>query len=344
MIVLGGLLSRPASSAIINVPANQPDVRAAVTAAANGDTILIAPGTYAGGAFINDKVLTIASRYLVTGDTSLVAQTIVSGDAGGACGDNPGCTGNSVLEFGTNAHGSAIIGLTLTNGENGVGSNSIVDVSHCRVISNGDGLDFSSGGGGTFSDNLIQNNSDDGIDFNGRLTVTVAKNIIRNNGDDGIEYRIYDFNGATATTLITGNRISGNGEDGIQFIDYPAVSAYVLRVEHNVFSANFNAAGSSAAIGVMPNGDTVESLVGAPMAERLYVTHNTFMNEKYGLVGGANVIALDNLFVGTQGSAVRHVTGSSIVSYGMFWNNGVDYETSVVDAPHLLHANPALNV
>ena len=343
LMALGAIAACPASARIINMPADQPDIRAAVAAAVSGDTILIAPGTYLGGAYVHDKTLTIASRYLLTGDTSFVAQTVLDGVSSNSCGGAAGCLGNSVLEFGANAHGSAIVGLTLSNGENGVGSISIVDVSRCRVLSNGDGLDFTTGAGGTFSNSLFANNTDDGIDLNGRMNVAITNNIIRNNGDDGIEYRLYAFSGPGVTTDITGNLITGNGEDGIQIIDYPDVSAYVLNVTRNVLSANFDATGNSAAIGIMPNGDTIEALVGAPMAERLYVIHNTFINEKYGLVGGANTIALNNIFVGTQGSAIRHLTGNSIASYAMFWNNGIDYETSVVDAPHLLQANPALN-
>ncbi len=43
------LVSGIASAATIQVPANQPTLQAAVAAAATGDTILFAPGTYAGG-------------------------------------------------------------------------------------------------------------------------------------------------------------------------------------------------------------------------------------------------------------------------------------------------------
>src|SRR5262249_45106846 len=162
-----------------------------------------------------------ASWYLTTGDTSWVAQTIISGDAGGGCGDDPGCTGNSVLEFGNHAHGSAVIGLTLMNGQNGVGASSILDVIRCPGLANGDGLDYSSGGGGEINNNLIQNNSDDGIDLNGRVNVHVADNLIRNNRDDGIEFRLFAFAGAAVEPIFERNQITGNGEDGIQFIDYP---------------------------------------------------------------------------------------------------------------------------
>jgi len=37
-----------AAAATINVPADQPTIQAAVTAAASGDTILLADGTYTG--------------------------------------------------------------------------------------------------------------------------------------------------------------------------------------------------------------------------------------------------------------------------------------------------------
>jgi hypothetical protein len=342
-LLVMGAVAGPASATIIPIPAGQPNIRAAVAAAASGDTILLAPGTHSGGAYINDKALTIASQFLLTGDTTVVAQTILSGVASGACGGGAGCVGNAVLEYGANAHGSVVVGLTLTGGENGIASGSIMDVSHCRVIQNGDGVDYVIGAGGTISNCLFQNNSDDGIDLNGRLSATITNNLIRNNADDGIEFRLYAFSGAPATVDIIANTISGNGEDGIQIIDYPGTHPYVMRVERNLLSANFDGSGLSAGIGIMPNGDTIESLVGAPMAERLYVIHNTFVGEKNGLVGGANVIALNNIFTGTQGSAIRRVSGNSIVSYAMLWNNGIHYETSVVDAPHMIVANPVLD-
>ena len=163
------------------------------------------------------------------------------------------------------------------------------------------------------------------------------------NADDGIEFRLHAFAGPAVNVDIIGNSISGNGEDGIQIIDYPEVSGYVLRIDRNLFTANFSASGNSAAIGFMPNGDTIESLVGAPVPERVHVSNNTFIGEQNGIVGGANVVALNNIFTGIQGKALRRVGGSSIASYSLFWNNGVDDEDSVIDAAHMLHADPALD-
>jgi parallel beta helix pectate lyase-like protein/K319-like protein len=341
-LVFGACLPPPAAATIIHVPGGHPTVRLAAGAAAHGDTILVAPGTHNGGVFVANKSLTIASQFLVTGDTALVAQTVLNGVVGSVCGGASGCLGNAVLEFGVNAHGSAVIGLTLSNGENGVGSSSIVSLSHCRIVSNADGVDYVAGSGGTLEHSVFENNTDDGIDLNGRMNMTIRDNVIRNNGDDGIEFRLLSFSGPEVIVDMTGNTITGNGEDGIQIIDYPEVSAYVMRIDRNIFAANFDASGNSAAIGLMPNGETVESLVGAAVPERVYVTNNTFIGEKNGLVGGANVIALNNVFVGTQGKALRRVGGNSIASYSMFWNNLVDYETSVIDAPHMLQMDPAL--
>jgi hypothetical protein len=66
---LGALASPVHAAAVIN-PADQPTIQAAVAAAASGDTILIAPGTYTGGVWVQDKVLTFASWYQTTGNPS----------------------------------------------------------------------------------------------------------------------------------------------------------------------------------------------------------------------------------------------------------------------------------
>ena len=58
--------------------------------------------------------------------------------------------------------------------------------------------------------------------------------------------------------------------------------------------------------------------------EVITVINNTFVDEQNGLIGGANTIALNNLFTGIQGSAVRRVAGASITAHALFWNNGID--------------------
>lgn len=330
-------------AANIRVPEDRPTLQAAVGAAASGDVILFAPGTYTGGAFVNHKYLVFESWYRFTGDTSYISRTVLTGVAPKVCNGASGCNGNAVLEFGPNAGHSQIIGLTLRGGENGVASSSRVSITACHVINNGDGVDYVAGSGGTFSNSLFADNSDDGVDLNGEVDVTVTGNEIRDNGDDGIEYRLMSWQGPMRTVTITGNRITGNGEDGVQLIDYSSVDHYVVRIERNLFRANFDASGSSAAIGCMSNGNTVENLSGAQMPERVYVLHNTFIGEKNGLVGGANTIALNNLFTGIEGRAVKRVGGNSITAWSIFWTNGVHYETSVLDSATLRVVDPKVD-
>jgi len=345
-LVLLGIAAHwlPGYAATLDVPAAYPTIRAAVAAAASGDTVLLAPGVHEGGAYIDGKALTIASWFVVSGDTAQIAQTVLLGIAPDACGGDPGCNGNAVLEFGAAASGSGVVGLTLTGGENGITSGSTVDIRWCRVVGNGDGADFFPGSGGTFQNSLFADNSDDGIDLNGRMTMTIRDCEIRDNRDDGIEFRLHAYSGPERRIEIIGNRITGNGEDGVQLIDYPGEGNYFLRIERNLFRSNYDARGASAAIGLMPNTETIESLAGAPISERIHVFHNTFMEERNGIVGGANIVALNNLFTDITGTALLRVGGASIASYNLMWNCGTAVAESNVDAAHTWFLPPALGL
>ena len=65
----------------IHVPGDYATVQAAHDAARTGDTILVAPGTYVGQITIS-KAITLASRYVPTGDEQFITGTIL--DGGGA--------------------------------------------------------------------------------------------------------------------------------------------------------------------------------------------------------------------------------------------------------------------
>lgn len=69
------------AKAIINIPGDYPAIQQGIDAAAPSDTILIWPGTYVEDLVIDQKDLTLASQYLMTGDTSLISNTILDGDS-----------------------------------------------------------------------------------------------------------------------------------------------------------------------------------------------------------------------------------------------------------------------
>jgi parallel beta helix pectate lyase-like protein len=339
-IVLVALLQAATAprAAVIRVPEDHPTLRSAVGAAGHRDTILIAPGVHQGGVFVDRKSLTLASRFLGTGDTALVSRTVLSGVQADMCAGLPGCSGGAVLEFGAAAHGSAVIGLTVTDGEDGIRSQAMVDITSCHIVGNGDGVDFVSGSGGTFQSSLFARNRDDGIDLNGRIQARIIGNDIRENRQDGVEYRLHAYRGPTQTIEFIGNRIVGNKSDGIQLIDYPDVSSRVIRIEGNHFSAN-----GDAAVGCLPDGRTIEDFGGAAVAERVLLIGNTFIGERHGMVGGANVVVLNNIFTGIRVSALRRVAGGSVASSNLFWKNGTDFDDCAFEPSLVLKADPRLD-
>ena len=77
LIILSLIFVSVTFAAVINVPDSAATIQAAVDLASQGDTVLVAPGTY-GGFSVSGKNLTLASYYLTTGDTSYISQTIIS--------------------------------------------------------------------------------------------------------------------------------------------------------------------------------------------------------------------------------------------------------------------------
>ena len=340
-LLLSAALPRPSAARIINVPASQPTLQAAAAAAASGDTILFAPGTYTGGVWIENKTIVAASRFLTTGDTTFIAQTVLTGTVSNVCNGASGCTGDAIFEFDSHCDGSAVIGLTLTNAVKGVRTSSITDVDHCHAIGMvlaGDGVNYLPGSGGTISNSLFMNNRDDGIDLNGEMDVTVVNNIVRDNWDDGIEFRMYPWAGPTLSITITGNQFLNNGSDGIQLIDSPDSSHREVRIERNLFQGN-----QKATVGCMGNQQTQEDYSGSPLGEHVVFANNTCVDNFYGVCGGANSVVINNIFMGTTNSALRRIGGNSICAYNLLWSNGLNYESSTMDLAHTLIADPQLD-
>ncbi len=313
------------TGATINIPGDRPTIQQGIDLANDGDIVLIAPGTYNENILMDGKTITLASWFHTTGQEQYIEQTIIDGD------------GDNVIDVGTVGEETRIIGLTIRNGEDGISVNSRIYVLNNRIVGNADGIDYERGGG-VCSNNLFAYNTDDGVDLDGPTEVTVTDNIIRDNDDDGIEIRLHAYSGDLMDIIIRDNLISGNQEDGIQLIDYPDLSDRIFRVERNVFVGN-----AIAAIGFMEGGNTTEDLNGAAIPERVFVTNNTFVAESYGVVGGANVIVLNNIFRDVQNSALRRVSGDSIAAHNMLWNNGTDYEETNIDLPSTRFTDPLLN-
>ncbi len=132
--------------------------------------------------------------------------------------------------------------------------------------------------------------------------------------------------------------ITGSGEDGIQIIDYSGQSNREFIIERNLISNS-----TDVGLGLMDNGETNEDFRAASMPERIYVYNNTFDSNTYGITGGDNLIALNNLFINSFALGIKDVDGGSIAAYNLFWNNGFDEQGSNLDPGTTVFADPLLD-
>jgi uncharacterized ion transporter superfamily protein YfcC len=104
--------SLTAKATVIDIPATYPSIQTGIDSSSNGDTILVQPGIYIENINYTGKNVTVASLYLITGDTSYVYNTIIDDS-----GFNLSGTYGSVVTFHTNENSLAqLIGFLITNG------------------------------------------------------------------------------------------------------------------------------------------------------------------------------------------------------------------------------------
>ena len=96
---------------IIYVPTDQPTIQAGIDAATNGDTVLVAQGTWFENINFNGKAITVASHYLMESDSAHIYNTIINGSDP----SNPDI--GTVVTFDSNTDTtSCLYGFTITGG------------------------------------------------------------------------------------------------------------------------------------------------------------------------------------------------------------------------------------
>ncbi len=73
-------VSLPVSATIINIPGDYLIIQQGINASTDGDTVLVQPGTYVENINFNGHNITLGSLFLITGDTTYIAETIIDGN------------------------------------------------------------------------------------------------------------------------------------------------------------------------------------------------------------------------------------------------------------------------
>jgi hypothetical protein len=106
-----GLICPQLFGRILQVPATYTSIQSAINSSVNGDTVLVATGTYIENIDFRGRKITVASQFLLNPDINLIQQTIIDGS-------QPLATDSaSVVRFVTREDSlSVLCGFTLRNG------------------------------------------------------------------------------------------------------------------------------------------------------------------------------------------------------------------------------------
>jgi hypothetical protein len=347
LVVLGWLCIAPATAAVVYVDKNAPAVphdgkawgtaftavTAGVNAAASGDEVWVAKGTYlennitppSGVALYGGFAGTETAR---TQRDSVANPTVL--DGGGSVSPVVACS----------FQGIAVDGFTIRKGGRGVSidgeanvSNTIfsgnytavyVDFSGKATVSNStiSGNDYNgvdvSGGEAMLSDNSIFGNANVGIKVTFG-TVTLSNNTIAGNQYAGVD-------SSTSTVTLSGNRITSNGTDGVSVSGGAAtLSSNIIsgNVSHGVYSYFGTATLSNNVISGNPTNGV--SILGG----KATLSNNTVCGNGSGVtVDGSGTAFLSNNIVAFNDDGVSKTTSAAISTFShndVYGNSSGDY-------------------
>ena len=268
LLAIAAIGATPVSAAnVLNVPGSYPTIQAAIDASSNGDTVLVAPGTYFENVSFKGKLITVQSAQgpgTTVIDGGGVAPVVNFSNAETTAAVLQGFTlqhGNAPFAYGYEGAGVHITSASPTIVGNVISANSAcgdgtgISVAFASPVIRDNTITGNSkqvgcsgqGGGGIFVrgaasaqiiHNTITNNTSDfggGIDLFASGTPTLLNNTISNNTagiQGGGVYMVNQSDATIVQNLVTGNTSAQNG--GGFYISIPSGDRGPLLVNNTV--------------------------------------------------------------------------------------------------------------
>lgn len=328
-----GLGTHPASAAALTVPGQYATIQAAVDAAQPGDVIQVQPGTYRENLDLSKPVVLAAASFDQTNPTN--NNTVIE-----AAGSGPAITIPAGL-----SEMPTIRGFVIQGGSTAVQAQSDFIAEFNFLRGSGVLMDYRLGSGGSNHDNVYFKAGRDAIHL-GQLNrpVSIEDNRILYSGEDGIEINLQESSAPVAPLEvdIANNMILGSTEDGIQFVDEPGNPPDAAR--KFVIYRNLIANNARAGLGLMPDGKAIEDYSAAQISEPTWFYNNTLYGNDYGISGGGNLVAFNNIIAGSTARGAWRVTGpqgsNAVVADSLFYGNALDADQSTLGVGDILGRDP----